>query len=118
MNSFTATWILLAHFVGDFVCQNSWMAMGKSKSWKPLAVHIAVYTVVLLAMVGFPYHAFGRRAILWCLVNGGLHCITDFFTARINARNWAKQKYRAFWIGIGADQFIHGACMMLTWGLL
>jgi hypothetical protein len=107
ISTYMAILLLVAHFVGDFVLQNSWMALGKSKFWTPLLVHIAVYTAVLLP--------FG---IVYALVNGAAHLMTDYFSSRINAKNWAKQNYRAFWIGIGADQLIHTACLLGTYSWL
>lgn len=109
MSQLLAVYIMLAHFVGDFVFQNSWMALGKSKSLKPLAVHILVYSATIGLML---------LDWKWALVNGAMHFVTDYFTSKVNARNWAKQNYRWFWIGIGFDQFVHAACLFLTWGLL
>jgi hypothetical protein len=41
--------LLVAHFVGDFICQSDWMALNKSKRWDALAVHVGVYGLVLWA---------------------------------------------------------------------
>jgi hypothetical protein len=34
---------IMAHLVGDYLLQNNWMALGKSKSETPLVVHSAIY---------------------------------------------------------------------------
>jgi hypothetical protein len=107
MFEYIAVLLMLSHFIGDFVLQTTWMAMGKSKSWKPLAAHIGVYTLCLLP--------FG---IVFALVNGLAHMGVDYVTSRINAKNWGQQKYRQFWIGIGADQFLHAACLLGSYGVL
>lgn len=46
----TYTWLLLGHFLGDWVLQNDWMARGKRKNLLTLAgaVHFAVYTAIIL----------------------------------------------------------------------
>ena len=42
MNLFEA--LFVAHFVGDFLFQTSWMAKHKATRWGPLFTHVAVYT--------------------------------------------------------------------------
>jgi hypothetical protein len=37
--------LILGHFVGDYLIQNSWMALNKTKKWLPLLVHVALYTL-------------------------------------------------------------------------
>ena len=37
--------IILAHAIGDYVIQNSWMANEKVKRWFPAVVHGATYTI-------------------------------------------------------------------------
>lgn len=43
-------WLLIGHFVGDWVLQSDWMAQGKKKAfftWAGL-IHFSVYTVAIL----------------------------------------------------------------------
>lgn len=40
-------WVLVIHFVGDFVLQSHWMSINKSKRNDALAMHIGIYTVTL-----------------------------------------------------------------------
>lgn len=37
---------LIAHLVGDYLLQNNWMALGKSKKIRPLTVHSGIYGLV------------------------------------------------------------------------
>jgi hypothetical protein len=92
-----------SHFVGDFLLQFSWMALGKSKAWRPLLAHIAVYTAV------FPW-----AGIVYAVLNGIIHLCIDYITSRINARAWAEKRVRAFWIGVGFDQLLHMITLTLT----
>ena len=96
-----------AHFVGDFALQFPWMAMGKSKSMAPLAAHVLVYSACFL-----------WAGVVYALVNGAVHMVVDFVTSRVNAKNWADKKVRAFWLGVGFDQFLHVATLALTFGVL
>ncbi len=36
---------LLAHFIGDYLLQSTWMAVGKVKSFVPATVHALVYSL-------------------------------------------------------------------------
>ena len=96
-----------SHFIGDFLLQFSWMAMGKSKAWRPLLSHVAVYTAVLL-----------WAGPVYAVVNGAVHLGIDYVTSRINAKSWAEKRIRAFWIGVGFDQFAHAATLTLTVSLM
>lgn len=101
-------WAILAiHYVADFVFQTNYQATNKSKSLKALSSHIGIYTLCLLP--------FG---IAYALLNGGLHFITDFFTSKMSARFYAKKQIEYFWATIGADQLIHGLCLVGTINLI
>lgn len=39
--------LILGHFVGDYILQNNWMALNKTKSWVPCFVHVALYTLAI-----------------------------------------------------------------------
>lgn len=86
--------LLVAHFVGDFVCQTDWMAINKSKRWDALSWHVLVYTCVLQLIVSFqqppsPYPYDSLKAFgLFVVVNAAAHLVQDAITSRINARLW------------------------------
>lgn len=97
------------HFFADFVCQNSYMALGKSRSNKPLFLHIAVYT-----------STFFFWGVKFALINGLTHLVVDYFTSRFTSKIWALGTYgnpngfRLFWIGIGFDQALHITILLWT----
>ena len=95
--------VIWAHFVADFVCQTSWMALNKSKQALPLLVHVSVYSALLIPF-GLKYAA----------MNGAAHLATDFVTSRITSRLWAAQNFRWFFLIIGLDQAIHMTCLIVT----
>lgn len=131
--------LIVAHFIGDFICQTNWMAQNKSKRWDALAYHVATYAAVLLMAVGLwtgeAISTFG----VWLAVNGVAHFVQDAITSRINARLWFIElgeqydtgrrdgiyfkKYYAsvfpnkrhwFFVGIGADQLLHYVTLFVT----
>ncbi|ARF13803.1 DUF3307 domain-containing protein [Sporosarcina ureae] len=49
MNLFS--YLLLGHLVGDFLLQNTWMAMNKANKWMPLMTHCLVYTLSIFVAI-------------------------------------------------------------------
>ena len=48
MNTFA--WLVISHFVGDWLLQNEWMALGKKQgvfTWAGL-MHFVVYTIIII----------------------------------------------------------------------
>lgn len=103
-------WVVLAilgtHFVADFVLQNDWMALNKSKRLLPLAAHVAVYSAGLI-WLGWKFAA----------LNGVLHFVVDYVTSRVTARLWEKGQRHLFFVVIGLDQYTHQVCLFLSAGL-
>lgn len=111
-------YLLVLHYIGDFVLQSYSMSVNKSKSNKALGTHVGIYTVVLF--IGSPPLAIGlmipngQLVIFWVLGNGLAHFATDYVTSRINARLWAAKRVHGFFVSIGADQLIHSLTLGLS----
>lgn len=102
----TAIYLLLLHFIGDFICQTDAMALNKSKKWLALLSHVAAYTAVIFVGMGFNW--------TFAAITFGAHFATDAVTSRINARLWAANERHWFFVGIGADQWLHALQLILT----
>jgi hypothetical protein len=109
-------YIFFAHYISDFILQTEWMATTKSKSLKPLAAHITVYTGSLIAfgslftLVSVPF----STVVSFCLLNGILHMATDFCTSKVSSWAFENKRISLFWAVIGFDQFVHIATFILT----
>lgn len=105
------TWPFLAliwiHFLMDFVLQSRYTAEMKSKSNAVLLAHVVTYSL--------PLAVFG---ILFAVVNGGLHFLTDWITSRLTTRYYLSNRMKLFWVTIGADQAVHMTCLLLTFEYL
>lgn len=44
---------LIAHLVGDYLCQNDWMAANKKRRTWPCIVHVALYTLSVWLFTGW-----------------------------------------------------------------
>lgn len=112
------------HWVADFIAQTHWQATNKSKNNFALTSHVFSYTWVffislILAgiILNFLYHSnflYLHLIIIFVLINGILHWITDYFTSRLNAYLWNKKDVHNFFVSVGADQFIHFTTLSLT----
>lgn len=114
--------LAVIHFIGDFLLQNNWMALNKSKKIEALTIHCLIYSACFL-FLGWKF----------ALVTFWLHFLTDFFTSRTSAKFWFIQfgneyapyhydsvvvdmsKRHWFFVMLGADQLIHLACLNYTW---
>lgn len=119
---FTAVLIMLFHWVADFLLQSPSMALNKSKSNYWLTVHVFYYTAGIAPLVILIWiEASLKTGIIWLLLNGGLHWCTDYITSRQTSKLYAKEKFYgfpAFFSMIGLDQWIHTACLLLSYQYL
>lgn len=62
--------LLIAHVIGDYVIQSSWMANEKTKSWWPAIAHGLAYTLPFI---------FITQSTMALLIIGGTHIILDHY---------------------------------------
>ncbi len=103
--------ILLAHWAGDFLFQSSKMALGKSQHLRWLGIHVLTYTATLLVFNVFLFSI--KTALVYTLINGVLHGVTDFFTSKLAAKY--SEKPRVFFPILGMDQLIHTITLYVTY---
>jgi len=96
--------LIWIHYVFDFIFQTRKMANNKSKSFKWLGAHVAVYTLPFIFIISLPY----------ALINGALHFVTDAITSRMTSRYHALGDEKMFFMTIGLDQAIHITTLILT----
>ena len=95
--------LLIFHFIGDFLLQNTWMATNKHKDLNALTIHCSIYSLAFLYFG--PY---------FCMVTYMLHFCVDFFTSKLSHYLWHSHRIRRFFVLIGADQTIHLITLVLT----
>ena len=114
----TIFFILLGHYLSDFVLQPNWVATNKSKSLGVLLLHTALYTSALTGFVLINFLLCEEPVIVdvaaWGLLNGVLHFCVDGVTSQITSRAYKAKHMKEFWLAIGADQTIHYACLFYT----
>lgn len=122
MNVTLPIYVLFLHFLADFVFQSDAMAKNKARYWSWLILHIGAYAIVLalgliLALdLGFRINEGGIARFVW--LNAAVHFVVDAITSRINSYLYREGRIHDFFVGVGADQFIHAATLLLTLRLL
>ena len=112
----TFVYILLIHWICDFILQNDEMAKGKSQSMYWLTSHIWRYSWTLFVLsLPFVLSTSIMNIVLFTIINGGSHCIIDYFTSRRTSYLWKQQRVHDFFVCIGFDQFLHVAILYITY---
>lgn len=108
MNLFT--WLLLGHFVADWLLQSDWMAIGKRRGLLTLPglAHYLVYTSVLLTVLALV--APHCRNVPTLLTNGTLIFVSHWIIDGANIVQWwmraAGQRDQAM-VRVMVDQTFH-----------
>lgn len=103
-------WLLVGHFVGDFILQTRWMADKKAKQILPLITHSAVYTIIvaLFALLADGLSWWGIGLIFISHVILDQRTFIDFWAAKINGNT------NIDWLKITLDQSWHILILALT----
>ncbi len=115
INIWILTIIIICHWLFDFVFQNAWMAINKSKNNKALILHTALYTVGWICPMTI---LLGPIAGHFLVITFVLHTITDYITSRITTKLYLAGKRHKFFVMIGFDQVLHLLQLILTYYLL
>lgn len=106
----TYTWLLLGHFLGDWVLQNNWMAKGKKKGLFTLAgaVHFALYTGVILGALWLS--GVTDRGLSSYLVSGIVVFVSHWLIDATDGVEWWMRFYRQSRlevVRVMVDQVLH-----------
>ena len=122
---YNLVFLLVIHYLADFLCQTREMATNKSSSLKWLTYHVLTYTMVLaFSMSTFMFltaeNAGDTIMMVWLftIVNGVLHWGTDFLTSNASTHYYKQENWFGFFAIIGLDQLIHTVTLLLTFNYL
>ena len=131
----TAFYIIVIHYIADFIFQAEEWAENKSKHNWALIMHTLTYTLVWAMPASFLFShpcdqsffgtcVYTGKSLIFLGVTFVIHTITDYFTSRIVSKRFADKYYGspipnlgAFSI-IGLDQVLHYAQLFGTYYLL
>ena len=116
-------YIVLVHWISDFILQSNEMAQNKSTSNVWLTKHVIVYTMVTnvlwipiifvlnLKLLTFEY--FLAMSLIFVT-----HWITDYITSKLNSKYWRLKDTHSFFVSIGFDQLLHYTQLFLIFRFL
>lgn len=96
--------LVILHFFADFVLQNDWMALNKSRRMLPLVTHTAVYALIFLPF-GWKF-----ATVTWIA-----HTVQDYITSRGTRRLYEAKENHWFFVLIGFDQVLHYVQLALAY---
>lgn len=115
--------IIVMHWVADFIFQAEKWSLGKSKSWAPLLKHTTTYSLLWLLPVWFITGDL-IGSFVFVITTFALHTVTDYYTSRVVSKKFAKGHYGSpipnfgAFSTIGFDQVLHYVQLICTWELL
>lgn len=100
-------WFALKHFVCDFALQTNYQAQNKGRYGHPAGLlHVAIHgvgTAAGLWLLGFAWAPIAALVAAELVV----HYHIDWGKQAVSVRAGWTPANRAFWVAIGADQFLH-----------
>ncbi len=102
--------LLLGHVIGDWLLQNEWMALNKGSNWPALLSHVAVYHIVVGALLGLKMGFSYMPIYPVVAVLAVFHIILD----RQHFVYWVMKHLRIIvdreperWLSVAVDQSLH-----------
>lgn len=119
----TLLFIILSHWVSDFVLQTHHMSTRKSSSNYYLTLHVLIYTFstimcwsLILPLIG--YHITTGTVMLSFGLIFLTHWVTDYITSRKTSKLYKEEKYHDFFVMIGFDQVLHYVQLFLIFNYI
>lgn len=117
--------IIIIHYIADFIFQAEEWAINKSKSLGSLLSHTLTYSLVTLILSLFLLHfKYGVTLLLYTGINFISHTIIDFVTSKIVSKKFENNQLGsdipnlgAFSV-IGFDQVLHYTTLFISYYLL
>ena len=106
------TIILLCHWITDFVLQNDWMALNKSKQPSILLAHCAVSSLPMAMFVMALSHASFWIVLPVLFVS---HFFIDLVSSKVCEHYYTKGDRHNFFVMIGFDQFLHMSILAILY---
>ena len=116
-------YILLVHWVADFLLQTRHMATRKSESNYYLNLHVTIYSFTTIVFWVFFFlivetHMTTFTVFLSFAVTFATHWLTDYVTSRQTSKLFKAKKEKEFFNMIGFDQWIHALTLFLTYNYI
>lgn len=109
--------VLLIHWIGDFVLQSDKQSKRKATSVKYLLQHTLVYSLVWFSFISVVFTDL-RVATAFTIITLIFHTITDYFTSKQVKKLFKKGDIHNMFVVIGLDQLLHYVQLLITFKLI
>jgi hypothetical protein len=107
--------IIIGHFIADFLVQNNYTSANKGKDIKALSLHVGLYFLgMCMTLLVYP----SLSLLLYCAVNAVLHYFVDGLTSPYSAKFYELSNKKKFFLLLGFDQMVHMLCLSVTYGVM
>ena len=110
-------YILLIHYLGDFVLQTDWQAKNKSSSNFALNRHVLTYSLTWFAASYIYFGNIGIAGMFW-LITYICHFATDYITSRAVKKQFEKEDHHTGFMIIGFNQVLHLLQLWFTFKIM
>ena len=103
-------YLILLHFIADFICQSNMSITARGKDFWWLLVHIVAYTLTLFSgmMLGVLFMGFSAgMTFKFVSLLAVIHFFADYILGKISSHLWETKRHRWAFVIMGAEQFIH-----------
>lgn len=114
-------YLLLLHFVADFICQSNMSITHRGKDFGWLLVHIVGYVLTFFAgmMLGVLFLGFSAIMVFkLTLTILTVHSFVDFCLGKITSHFWEMKQHRWAFVIMGAEQIFHIILLICIFQLL
>lgn len=98
--------ILVIHYLGDFILQSDKQAKNKYKGELDMFSHVSTYSFVWLLFTYFMFNDI-EKSFQFAIMTFVAHFLTDLFTSNLTKYYADKKDYHNMFVVIGFDQILH-----------
>jgi hypothetical protein len=101
-------WLLLGHWIGDYLLQTRRMANAKHRDLEMLLLHVLVYSAIMMTFVRVACPGLATvPALAFVTMTAAAHAAVDALSSRLTHWSWGHAKEKLFFCVLGADQVLH-----------
>lgn len=112
---FLFIYVLLLHWLGDFILQTRYIADNKSKNWEVLVLHVFIYSCILFTGMLCTAQYTINDLCRFTIINFIAHLGVDAITSRCTKLVIENKNVHLFFVIVGFDQFLHTITLLLTY---
>ncbi len=107
--------ILVAHYLGDFICQPRKIADNKHKNIYWLLTHGLIYSTVLFVILTIIHPLSLGSVFLYVFINGVFHIGVDKISSHYTVKYYQQHNNYMMYNIVGLDQLAHIVVLLISY---